>query len=140
MLPYLRIHINGLESFLIPFQIRDSIRKDKATPDYEMLEKLEEQVERLQYQLEESNFVFGLGKTSVKQQRIIDLLVLSLTEEELFASYKEMDYLLDAIDDIIKISKYPAEEVTITPIHTEEMLKTFLTAGKEVEEKTGMVP
>ena len=85
--------------------------KNDPEPDYEMLEKLEAQVERLRVQLEESNFTFQSLETPLEQERLIDLIVLSLTEEGIFNNYAGLDYLLDAIDDIIRVSKY-CEKVT----------------------------
>jgi hypothetical protein len=54
----LKVHIIGLESFTIPFQVRDLIIMNDATPDYLMLKKLDKQVERILFQLNESIFVF----------------------------------------------------------------------------------
>ena len=46
------------------------------------------------------------------------MIVLSLTEEGSFTAYDELDYTLDAIDDIIKISKY-GQQVSLRPAWSE---------------------
>ena len=48
------------------------------------------------------------------------MIVLNLTEEGSFTAYDELDYTLDAIDDIIKISKY-GQQVSLRQAWSESM-------------------